>query len=89
MIDFRDFGPLQKRAAGFLKLAEFEDLRTALDQANAWIEAEGIDLLRIETVVLPNLHSPHARGSQDPELGVSGDSSSAWYQFFRVWYRHR
>ena len=87
-ISYRDFVPEMLNAGGFLRAAEYEPLERALRRANEWIERAGVEVLNVETVVLPNLDSPYEDGSEDPELHTSGDMASSWHQFIRIWYRN-
>jgi hypothetical protein len=87
MIRYRDFVPEMLRPARFLSPAEHESFDAALEEANQWIEAEKIQLLNIETVVLPNIWSRFEEGTTDGALGTSGESPSHWHQFIRVWYQ--
>ena len=87
MILFRDFAPKQLRPAGFLKAAEYQELHEALADANRWVEENAIEVVNVETVVLPSLHDPMEEGTTDPELHVSGKMSTTWHQFIRVWFQ--
>ncbi len=87
MIAFKDFAPEQRSKAGFLRAAQYASFEVAVREAGQWIERENVTIINIETVVLPNMHSPHEEGSTDPELGQSGDFATAWNQFVRVWYQ--
>jgi hypothetical protein len=82
-IEFEDFVPAIEQR-GFFK-NQYESLRECLDRANEWIENAGVDVVNVETIVLPNLW--REEGSEDPEVTTSGDMMSTWYQFVRVWYR--
>ena len=73
MIGFQDFAP--------------EELRSALLRANRWTEEKRADAINNETVVLPNIHTPHEEGSEDTQLTTSADFSTSWHQFIRVWYK--
>lgn len=87
MIQFRDFVPRMLAAPAFFKVGEYESFEAAVAAANQWIEEQRIDLVNIETVVLPNIWSRYEEGSTDGSLGISGDSPSFWHQIVRVWYR--
>ena len=63
----------------------FKSLDTALAKVNAWVDETGIEVVSIETVTLPNIHSESEEGTGDTELPAS--NYSLWYQFIRVWYR--
>jgi hypothetical protein len=86
MIQFRDFAPQMLTPPGFLKMATHETLQAAVDKANAWIKDDGVRVVNIETVLLPNIWSRYEEGSSDPALGTSGESPSQWHQVVRVWY---
>ena len=87
MYGFYDFVPVVKEKAGFFKMPLMEQLAEPLERANAWIKEHKVNVVNIETVVLPNIHSPHEEGSTDPCLVTSGEFQTAWYQFVRVWYK--
>jgi hypothetical protein len=87
MIQFRDFAPRQLEPPAFLRPPAFEGLDAVLAAANDWVRREGIDVLNVETVVLPNLWAPHSRGTADPNRALPPDFAAAWNQFIRVWYR--
>ena len=91
MLAFRDFVPRQVQAPrlGLSAKAlqgEYESLETALAAANAWLVGAGVEVVNVETVVLPNLWSNFEEGSRDPVLGGS-NAAMFWHQFIRVWYR--
>ena len=85
MIDYYDFVPKVLDRGGFLKAARLEELRDVMEDVNFWVDANSIDVINIETVVLPNMH--RESGSEDTSLHTSGEMQSQWYQFVRVWYR--
>jgi hypothetical protein len=87
MIAYRDFAPRQLTAAALLRPATFESLDEALAAANAWIESNKVNVLNLETVVLPNVWSPHQKGTADPQMVTQSEFAVAWNQFIRVWYR--
>ncbi|MFT7639970.1 MAG: hypothetical protein ACI9G1_001708 [Pirellulaceae bacterium] len=87
IICFKDFLPQMTEAPRLFKVAEYEPFELAVMTANEWIEEHSIDIVNMETVVLPNVWSRFEEGTTDPSLGTSGDSPSHWHQFVRVWYR--
>jgi hypothetical protein len=87
MIRFRDFVPQIVQQPGFFQPGEFESFEEALELAYQWIEATGVEVVNIETVVLPNIWSQYEEGSTDTALPTSGEMASEWHQFIRVWYR--
>jgi len=86
MIAYRDFAPRMISPPGFLKQAQFDSFDAAVAAANEWILQNRITVIPVETVVLPNVWHPHERGTADPSLAASGEFSTDWHQFVRVWY---
>ncbi len=89
---FQDFAPQRSEAmTRFLGLSipsaqivgSFEECVAA---ARAWVEQNEVEVINVETVVLPNIYRSGEEGTSDPELRTSGDMHSRWYQFVRVWY---
>lgn len=81
MLEFRDFAPQPtgRKLSGRL---EFENsLRDSVSEASRWIDAENINVLNIETVVLPSIWAE--KSTEAPELS----SLSPRYQLVRVWFR--
>jgi hypothetical protein len=70
-----------------LKQPEFESFDRAVAEANAWIESDQVDVVNIETIVLPNLWSPYEEGTGDANIVTRGDFATHWNQFVRVWYK--
>ena len=87
MIAYRDFAPGQVTAPALMQPATYESLDQALAGANAWIGSNAIDVLSVETIVLPNLWTPHSEGTADPNRVLQPGFAQAWNQFIRVWYR--
>ena len=86
MIKFQDFAPQVTVTQGIVFSSRSVDtFQSALDEANAWISRHAIEVLNIETVVLPEMHSEE--GTTDTDLTTSGEMMSSWYQFIRVWYK--
>jgi hypothetical protein len=86
MIQFKDFVPNMIAPPKLFKPGEYGTFEAALAAANQWIQDEKIQLLHIETVVLPNIWSRFEDGPTDVALGSSGDMVSHWHQFIRCWY---
>ena len=87
MIQFKDFVPQVTDGGGFFRMPTIEEFSMALERANEWIAQDNVDVVNIETVLLPNMHNHGEEGSIDVHLGTSGEMSSIWHQFIRVWYR--
>ncbi len=88
MIHYRDFAPhLIKR--GILHSDAYENFDAAVTAANAWMAEAKVDLMTVETVVLPNISPDQSEGTIDGrvETEEAMTSINEWYQFLRVWYR--
>lgn len=81
-IAFRDFFP-QVTRKGFVA-NEYESFQQVVNRANAWIAKSGVQVLNVETVVLPNV-SNEAEAAQT-NIRTSGEMSSYWRQILRVWH---
>ena len=86
MLQFKDFVPKMLALGGFLKRAEFDTFEQAAEAAGRWAQSKGVRVVNVETVVLPNLHSPHEEGSVDAAIHTSGEMASSWHQFLRIWF---
>jgi hypothetical protein len=81
MIAFKDFAPDWNEDE-----EEFAPFGTAVDAANEWIARQGVRVMGVETVVLPNVWDEGEEGFTDASLDVEDDSYSTWHQIVRVWY---
>ena len=88
-LQFRDFVPQMLSNFGLFKVAEYESFEAAVQAANQWLQDSPIELVQLETVVLPNIWSKYEEGTTDGSLGTSTSATSHWHQFLRVWYRPR
>lgn len=87
MIRYRDFAPhVIKR--GLLHSDDYENFDAAVAAANAWIASSSVEILNVETVVLPNISPDRSEGTIDGrvETEEAMTSINEWYQFMRVWY---
>ncbi len=89
MLKYKDFVPkrIPGQAGGFFSAAtpeRHESFDKALDEANAWISNNEINILNVETVVLPNIWAEHEEGTEDGSLYTSGTSHR--HQFIRCWF---
>lgn len=64
---------------------DYESFEEVLATANAWIRDHKIEVLNIETVVLPNMWREVGQTRICTISVVLGNSY--WYQFLRVWYK--
>ncbi|MEL6178693.1 MAG: hypothetical protein AAFS10_07050 [Myxococcota bacterium] len=91
MLKFKDFVPnrIPGQGGGFFSPGQpdrHETIHEALEEANAWISSQNIDVINVETVVLPNIWEDHEEGSEDGSL-YTGSTFSHWHQFIRCWYK--
>jgi hypothetical protein len=84
VIAFRDFVPatLEKRMLGLLR--EYERLHEVVTRVNRWIEAEGVHVLTVETMLLPVGAEEADTTSKSYLPEVLGTPASL--QVVRVWY---
>lgn len=87
MIHFKDFVPEVKDKGGIFRPPVVELFAETLIEANTWLAHNKVDVVNIETVVLPNIHSKGEEGSVDTQLHTAGEMGSYWHQFIRVWYQ--
>lgn len=80
MIDQRDFIP-KTVSKHWLKGVQTESFDAAIAAANDWIAAENIDVMNVETIVLPI-----AKDDETETSSISGVPISL-RQFIRIWYR--
>jgi hypothetical protein len=86
-IAFKDFVPRQEGTKpallGLVQAAVYADLEEALSRANAWVARTGVDVINVETVILPNVRETDASALTTNRH----DFADCWRQFLRVWYR--
>lgn len=85
MFDFRDFVPSRSRGGGLLSRPRYETLRAVVAEARRWAAREGVEVINIETLMLPDLWEQDG-GSERPALRQVGERVT-WNQCVRVWYR--
>ena len=86
MLKYRDFVPQEIVPPGLISQGQHESFDHALESLNQWLSQTNVNVVSIETVVLPNIWSRWEQGSSDASLGTSGESVSRWHQFVRCWY---
>jgi hypothetical protein len=69
-----------------IRQATFETFDACVDAARAWVAENSIQVINIETVVLPNIYEPNEQGTTDTDLETTDEVHTHWYQFVRVWY---
>jgi NAD(P)H-nitrite reductase large subunit len=89
MIQFNDFISQIKNKGGLFKSDELETMADVLDRVNSWQQDQQIDIINIETVVLPNIYKDREKGSAEMSIYQDGDSINYWNQFIRVWYKKK
>jgi hypothetical protein len=89
MLTYRDFAP-QPLSSTIERNPRFEPFDVAVQAANDWIAAESIEIVNVETVVLPSYSAWVEGKTTDPHIYVN--LANYWFasrQFVRVWYRSR
>ena len=86
-IKMKDFEPDTESRKNILGRRDiyYKGLDTALTNMNLWVEENFVEVVSVETVALPNIHSEAEEGTSDTELPAS--HYTLWYQFIRLWYR--
>jgi len=86
MLKCKDFVP-EKKKGGIFKSGSMQHFDDVLKEMDEWVAAHNLDVLNVETLLLPNIHDEEEEGSQDTELWTGGGTSTQWYQVVRVWYK--
>lgn len=81
MVNFRDFVPPQEQL-GLLGQPSLTTVESAVSAANHWIDAFGIEVLNVETLLLPNVREDAAT----IEAELTSEGRTYWYQVVRVWF---
>ena len=81
-IAFKDFFPAVLRK-GVLS-SDYETFPSVVNRANEWIAKSGVQVLNVETLVLPNVGNETE--AQATNIRTSGEMSSYWRQMLRVWH---
>ena len=85
---FRDFVP--RDLTRMLALSRsYESTAEVLARANAWMAAEAIEPVSVETLLLPGAPASVDESPWYVELNAGPVSLAQWYQAVRVWYRAR
>jgi hypothetical protein len=83
-IRFRDFIPQIQSKQLFGALRDYEDPREIVTRINRWIEQEQVEVINIETLLLPKMPGADAENVPTVLETYSGVYNS--YQAIRVWY---
>jgi hypothetical protein len=90
VIAYRDFAPKELSATTWREDPTFESFDQVIAAAKEWIAKEQVELVNIETVVLPLYSHAGKPVSGTNESYVPVGTGSYWIgcvQFVRVWYR--
>jgi len=87
IIESIDFVAEETDAEAFFKASTHESFSAAKSKMNAWLSTDNVEVINVETVVLPSLHSPHEEGSEDVAINVKSEFVTTYSQFIRVWYK--
>ena len=79
---YKDFFPVVLKS-GYFSI-EHEALPATVARASQWVREAGVQVINVETVVLPNIKS--VADASQVGIRTSGERSSHWYQIVRVWY---
>ncbi len=81
MLTLKDFIPqVQKKILGIP--TDYESIHEMLTRVKRWIEREQIQVLNVETLLLPMLPS---ESEESPPARIVGNAMST-FQIIRVWY---
>ena len=83
-IKYHDFLPQEIERGGLFGGVDYSGFDSCVVAMNQWLEQNPVNVIRVETVTLPNMHNVEEDGSTDTELHASG--YAVWYQFVRLWY---
>jgi hypothetical protein len=84
MLRYQDFVPKQIQPGFLFGVTRYENFDEAVAAAGDWIAQGEVQVVNVETVVLPALWQEE--GSADPEVCTPANVNAYWYQFIRVWY---
>ena len=84
MFNFQDFFPRITRQ-GIMR-TESETLSKAVQSANEWVNANRIEVINIETILLPNMTNGNTK-KRAYHIAGHDFASANWIQVVRVWYR--
>lgn len=84
-IVYKDFLPKLLKYKPEEKILEFEPFPNLVKSVNVWTKVNDVNIINIETLVLPNIFSTREHGSGDTCLITN--QTTAWHQIIRVWYR--
>lgn len=89
MLAFRDFAPKNVSSPTWGNGAGlWEPLGNALTAANEWVRTECIDVVNVETVVIPcQADSPAFAQTTAPATFINGQHWHIHRQFIRIWHR--
>lgn len=83
-IKYKDFLPAATERGGLFGGVDFSGFDTCVVAMNQWVAEQEVEIMRLESVILPNIHNVEEEGTTDTELHAS--AHTIWYQFLRVWY---
>ena len=94
MIKYQDFARRITKRGPFGGPAEYESFSEVVSAANQWMENSTIQVMNVETVVLPDSLESTSDGVYGVAIGngvypvmVSQGLTINWFQCVRVWYR--
>ncbi|HYF62678.1 MAG TPA: hypothetical protein VD886_07675 [Herpetosiphonaceae bacterium] len=83
MLTFKDFMPeVQKKILGFP--TDYESIHEVLTRVKRWIEREQIQIINVETLLLPSM--PSGADEAAPARMTAASNSMGTFQVIRVWH---
>lgn len=89
MVKYKNFLPREVKPAGIFASAHYEALDEVVEEVNAWLEENQVDVINIETVLQPTGEesADDALLKSQTQKEMFGGRTGYWFQFLRVWYR--
>ena len=89
MVSYRDFVPGDTTPLIAIRRS-YESITEVMVRANAWIDEAGIDVLNVETLLLPagNAEKGESRFTDNMQFDLGGiEIGGARVQVVRIWFR--
>jgi len=87
MMQFKDHPIKIIEEGGWLSDPVSENVKETLLRINQWVEENELIVLNVETLLFPELKSTSQGTGSSIFETEDGESRTAFYQVFRVWYK--